>query len=117
MSESAAHLIDEVFPTVGIRQWVVSFPFPIRFLLLRSPALQSKILAICLRAINSLIIKKTKQKVKCGSVTLLQRFGGSLNANLHFHILVLEGGYVDSEFVYMPPPKDEEIKALVQTIA
>ena len=117
MSESAAHLIDEVFPIVGIRQWVVSFPFPIRFLLLRSPALQSKILSICLRAINSLIVKKANQKVKCGSVTLLQRFGGSLNANLHFHILVLEGGYVDSEFIYMPPPKDEEIKALVQTIA
>ena len=121
MSESAAHLMDEVFPVVGIRQWVLSFPFPIRFLLLRSPKLQSQILGICLRAINSLIQKKTKQKVQCGAVTLLQRFGGSLNANLHFHILVLEGGYCDLEkgleFKYMDPPKDKEIRALVQTIA
>lgn len=122
MSESAAHLIDEVFPVVGIRQWVVSFPFPIRFLLLRSPKLQSQVLGICLRAINSLIQKKAKQKVKSGAVTLLQRFGGSLNANLHFHILILEGGYIkgengEVEFKYMDPPKDEEIKALVQTIA
>lgn len=121
MSESAAHLIDEVFPRVGIRQWVVSFPFPIRFLLLRSPKLQSKILGVCIRAISSLIQKKAERKVKCGAVTLLQRFGGSLNANLHFHILVLEGGYVDGEnvpeFVFMPPLKDEEIQSLVQTIA
>lgn len=121
MSESAAHLIDEVFPRVGIRQWVVSFPFPIRFLLLRSPKLQSKVLGICIRAISSLIQKKSQRKVKCGAVTLLQRFGGSLNANLHFHILVLEGGYEEGEngpeFVYMPPLKDEEIQALVQTIA
>lgn len=51
---------------------------------------------------------------------MLQRFGGSLNANLHFHILVLEGGYIDSEtgpeFIEMDPPKDEDIQALVQTI-
>jgi hypothetical protein len=121
MSESATHLIDEVFPRVGIRRWVVSFPFPIRFLLLRSPSLQSEILGICIRAINSLIEKKAKRKLSCGAVTLLQRFGGSLNANLHFHVLVLEGGYVEGEsgpeFVTMPRLEDEDIQALVQTIA
>jgi hypothetical protein len=121
MSESAAHLIDEVFPKVGVRQWVVSFPFAIRFLLLRSPALQSRVLGICIRAINSLIQQKAKRKLNCGAVTLLQRFGGSLNANLHFHILVLEGGYTEGEsgpeFVTMPRLEDEDIQALVQTIA
>ena len=31
MAESAAHLVDEVFPRVGVRQWVLSFPMPVRF--------------------------------------------------------------------------------------
>jgi len=50
---------------------VESFPFPVRFLLLRSLALQSKILEISLRAINALIDKIAKRKVKSGAVTLL----------------------------------------------
>ncbi|MEK6704268.1 MAG: transposase zinc-binding domain-containing protein, partial [Bdellovibrionota bacterium] len=33
MAESAAHLVDSVFPKVGIRQWVLSFPMPVRFIL------------------------------------------------------------------------------------
>ncbi|MBC8905606.1 hypothetical protein E6P77_27560, partial [Klebsiella pneumoniae] len=35
MAESAALLIDEVFPKEPIRQWVLSFPFQLRFLLAR----------------------------------------------------------------------------------
>jgi hypothetical protein len=124
MSESAAHLVDEVFPRVGIRQWVVSFPFPIRFLLARNPKLQSKVLGICLRAIKALLQSKVKRpglKIQGGAVTLLQRFGGSLNLNLHKHMLVLEGGYYDTpdgpKFWWVDPPTDAEIKTLVETIA
>jgi hypothetical protein len=66
-----------------------------------------------------LIDKIAKRKVKSGADSLLQRFGGSLNANLHFHILVLEGGYVEEEngpeFITMDPLRDEDIGALVQT--
>ena len=32
MAETAALLSDEVFPDVPLRQWVVSFPFPLRYL-------------------------------------------------------------------------------------
>jgi hypothetical protein len=124
MSESAAHLVDEVFPKVGIRQWVVSFPFPIRFLLARNPKLQLKVLGICLRAINSLLQSKVKRpglKIQGGAVTLLQRFGGALNLNLHLHMLVLEGGNYETndgpKFWWVEPPTDAEIKQLVETIA
>ncbi len=30
----------------------------------------------------------------CGSVTFVQRFGGSINLNPHFHVLFLDGVYV-----------------------
>jgi hypothetical protein len=33
MVESAAHLVDHVFPEVPVRQWVLTFPLPLRFLL------------------------------------------------------------------------------------
>ena len=37
MAESAAHPVEEVFPKVGIRQWVLSFPMPVRFILAKNP--------------------------------------------------------------------------------
>jgi ribosomal protein S27E len=37
MVESAAHLVDHVFPEQPVRQWVLTFPFPLRFLLAAEP--------------------------------------------------------------------------------
>ncbi len=37
MAESAALLVDELFPQLPIRQWVLSMPVPLRFLLAREP--------------------------------------------------------------------------------
>lgn len=49
MAESAALLIDEVFPKEPIRQWVLSFPFQLRFLLARHPQLMGQVLSIVYR--------------------------------------------------------------------
>jgi len=32
MAESAALWVDEVFPEQPVRQWVLSFPYPLRYL-------------------------------------------------------------------------------------
>jgi len=32
---------------------------------------------------------------RTGAVTLIQRFGSALNLNIHFHMLFLDGVYVD----------------------
>ncbi len=40
MAASTALLVDEVFPKVPIRQWVLSFPFQLRFLLARHPSIK-----------------------------------------------------------------------------
>ena len=37
MAESAAHLVDEVVPRVPVRQWVLSFPIPLRILFAAHP--------------------------------------------------------------------------------
>ncbi len=37
MAESAALLVEDVFPKRPVRQWVLSVPFPLRFLLASRP--------------------------------------------------------------------------------
>jgi len=126
MAESAAHLIDEVFPKAGIRQWVLSFPMPVRFILAKSPKIQGRVLSIVHRAITAYIRKKAKKKglrarLQPGAVTLIQRFGGSLNLNVHYHMLFLEGGYYNThqgpKLWWVDPPTDSEIQAMVVTLA
>ena len=95
MSETAAHLVDSVLPFKPIRQWVISFPFPIRLCLAVRPKIMAKALDITHTTISAYYRKKAnlpKSKSKTGAVTLIQRFGGShyvvksvmlfLNANL-----------------------------------
>ena len=53
MAESAALLVDDVLPHQPIRQWVLSFPFPLRFLLASYPELMSKVLGNVQRALST----------------------------------------------------------------
>jgi hypothetical protein len=43
MAETAALLTDEIFPDVPLRQWVISFPFPLRFLFAAHPQAMGKV--------------------------------------------------------------------------
>jgi hypothetical protein len=45
MSDTAAHLVDRVVPDVPVRQWVLTFPFPLRRLLAYDGKLMSAVLA------------------------------------------------------------------------
>jgi hypothetical protein len=52
--------------------------------------------------------------VQPGSVTFVQRFGGSINLNLHVHMIFLEGVYEDRSIQGLKPrfrpqelPRDE----------
>jgi hypothetical protein len=60
---------------------------------------------------------------KTGSVSFLQRSGGAINLNLHYHVLVTDGVYADPEgsktptFSPLPPPDDKEIARVTAAIA
>ena len=124
MAESAAHLADEVFPKKPLRQWV-SFPFQMRFLFAKDPKVMGEVLTIVHRAISTYLIKKVgltkKSGAKTGSVTFIQRFGGSLNLNIHFHMMCLDGVYTFHEgkthFHSITPPTQDEIDSLLLSIA
>lgn len=46
IAESAALLVDEVFPEQPVRQWVLSFPYPLRFLFAARPDVMGQVLGI-----------------------------------------------------------------------
>jgi hypothetical protein len=48
---TAALLVDEILPHPPMRQWVLSVPFPLRFLFASNPKVMSRVLAIVYRAI------------------------------------------------------------------
>ena len=85
MAETAALLADEVFPDVPLRQWVISFPFPLRDLFAAYPQAMGKVLGIVYRAISTHLIHKAGLSLRdgaTGAVTLIQRFGSALNLNM-----------------------------------
>ena len=83
MAETAAHLVDHVLPEQPIRQWVVPFPYPLRFLFATRPAVLTQVLAIVYRAISTFLTRRAGLRVgtgaRTGAVTLIQRFGSALN--------------------------------------
>ena len=98
MIDSAALLVDTVLPYEPMRQWVLSVPYPLRFLFASNPYVMGKVLRIIYRIISTYLIKKAgynKKTARTGAVTLIQRFGSALNLNIHFHMLFLDGVYVD----------------------
>jgi hypothetical protein len=65
-----------------------------------------------------------RQNVPPGSVSFLQRFGGSLTLHRHFHIVFLEGVSLDrsdvglkARFVTAEPPSDTDIATVLQKIS
>ena len=125
MAESAALLVDEVFPEQPVRQWVLSFPFQLRFLFASRPETMSRVLGIVYRCIATQLIKQVGfscKHARTGAVTLIQRFGSALNLNVHFHMLFLDGVYVERPdgsllFRWVKAPTSAELTRLAHTIA
>ena len=125
MVESAAHLVDHVLPAQPIRQWVLTFPYPLRFLFAAQPQVLGRVLGVVYRAISTHLLKRTGFTVasgaKTGAVTLIQRFGSALNLNIHFHMLFLDGAYSFEGsrpmFQRAPRPTPTELARLLHRIA
>ncbi len=125
MANTAAHLVDHVLPCVPYRQWVISFPKRVRFLLARNNLLLRHILNLCLKKIFAWQRRKARalgvRDAMCGAVTFCQRFGSLLNLNCHFHCLLPDGVFTRNgnqvRFVPIPPPSPKEMQRLVDQIA
>jgi hypothetical protein len=125
MVDTAALLVDEVLPHKPVRQWVLSVPFALRFLFAREPQVMGSVLGIVVRAISSHLIASagfTRARAGAGAVTLIQRFGGALNLNIHYHMLFLDGVYVTRSsgghrFLQVEAPTSADLTRLVVQIS
>ena len=123
MAQTAAHLVDHIIPRVPVRQWVISLPIPLRYLLAAHPHLLTPVLQVIHRAISTFLIKQTGLKrveAQTGAITLIQRFGSAANLNIHLHCLVLDGVYRIQndvpEFHRMKTPTIEQLQTLLSQI-
>ena len=87
MAERAANLVDHVLPAVPMRQWVLSLPFRLRYLLAWNHELCREVLAVYARALRGFYRRRARRAgihdAETGAVTAIQRFGSGLNLNVH----------------------------------
>ena len=81
MADTAAHLVDRVFPEVPVRQWVLSLPFALRYHLAYDERLVSEVIDIFVQAVFGSLRRGAREhsgimRSQCGAVTFVQRFRG-----------------------------------------
>ena len=115
MAQSAAHLVDRVFPDVPARQWVLSVPKPLRLAMAMDTGLCRDVTRAHLRAVSASYVRRAKAAFALdqpespadgvadsacddsiqfhpGAVNATERFGSSLE--LIVHSLYVDGVYV-----------------------
>jgi len=117
------HLADLVLPAAPLRQWVLSFPHPVRLHLAYDARLASGARRILVRTLFGWLRERAAVPMgRSGAIVVAQRFGSALNLNLHFHALVLDGVYSSASPLEQPvfhsiePPADRDVAELVAVI-
>ena len=80
MADTAAHLVDRVFPIVPVRQWVLSLPFALRYRMAYDARLTGDVLNVFIRVLFGELRRRAHElqslrSAQCGAVTFVQRFG------------------------------------------
>ena len=125
MAERAAHLTDRVLPAAPVRQWVLTVPHRLRYLMAWDHRLCRAVLGVYVRVLLGWYRRRAKRRGiadgRSGAVTAIQRFGGAMNLHVHFHTLALDGVFARGAdgvlgFYPQPPPTDAEVAAVLRTI-
>jgi hypothetical protein len=125
MANTGAHLVDRVVPDVPVRQFVLSLPHELRML----AAFKPDVLTALSRIFVEEVFRNYRQRAERhgidagegGAVTLVQRFGGSLNLNVHYHVVFLDGVFTRDgrsrvQFHPAPPPESGDLTSIVQRV-
>jgi hypothetical protein len=88
MNETAAHLVEHVFPVQPVRQWVLSVPKRLRYFMHRDATALNCALRLFLRAIRSALIERCKttegftseetNELQIGAVAFIHRFSSDI---------------------------------------
>ncbi len=119
MCDEAANITDRILPSAPVRQWVMSLPFELRGLAATKP----DVLTALGRIFAEEVARATKRianvaGAETGAVSFPQRFGGSLNLHVHFHLLSVDAVFdKHGDGVRLheaPPPSKEDVGDVVQ---
>jgi Putative transposase len=125
MTERAAHLVDAVLPRVPVRQWVLTVPYRLRYRMAFDHGLSRAVLGVFTRVLLEAYARGAGARGiaggRTGSITVIQRAGGGLNVNPHFHTLVLDGVFRKTEAGGLelhsaPGPSDNTVAAILARI-
>lgn len=118
MAETTIFLTEQLIQNIPVRQWVLSFPIPLRYWMARSPKLLTQIHKITSRAISTHYRKLAKpNKGKIGEICLIQRFGSDLRLNVHLHMIFSEGIWDKAGIFHVTRgPTDQEVEKIVAKI-
>ena len=124
MANTAAAIVDRVLPDVPVRQYVLSLPYELRKL----AAFQADVLTALGRIFVDAIFASYRARARRsgvedgqgGAINFVQRFG-SLNLNVHFHVVVPDGVFTrdpGAGVVFHPAaaPTREQLEAIVQRV-
>jgi hypothetical protein len=129
MSETAAQLVDRVLPAVPVRQWVLSVPFELRARLAADPAALTLTARVLFEEMRrwyrdaSGIARADDVRVEGGALTFVHRGGGSLNLNVHLHVIAADGVWrcatdgTTPEFVATRAPTRADLEAVILRVA
>lgn len=124
MNNTAAHMVDRVIPALPVRQWVLSLPFDLR----ARAAYDARTLTRVIRAFASALAARHRHfalSVGIGesvhaAITFVQRFGSSLNLNVHLHVIVVDGVFSRNDgallFTPAPPPTRDELHRVITEV-
>ena len=122
----AAHLVDHVIPHVSTRQWVVTLPIHLRYLVAHHREIQKKVHGMINRAISGYYCAFGRSRggphAQSGFVSFSQYASSDLSLNPHFHIIYLDGAYGRTSdgtlrFYHSPAPTQADVEKVLATIA
>ena len=103
-----------------LRQWVLSVPFALRVRLAADPVMLNVVSRVLWEEMRrwyrgvSGLTSGDDVRVEAGAITFVQRFGGALNLNVHFHVVAADGvwrcptdGSTPSFVVVRAPTRDD----------
>ncbi len=125
MSDEAAWLVDALLPEAPYRQWTLTFPFALRFMMAKDHRLITAIFGIAMRILFAWQRRQARRAghpgAKTTAVLAVQRFGGALNLNVHGHALLPDGVFVleKSRYALVPlaPPEEPDLCAMTARLA
>ncbi len=124
IGNTAAHVVDRIIPSVPVRQWVLSLPFDVRARAAYDAGFLTEVIRTFARALGdrhrawarSIALEDSE----FAAITFVQRFGSSLNLNVHLHVVVVDrivsrdGG--ELAFTPASPPTRAEMTTIVRKV-